>query len=695
MWSTALLVLLCSVALVQLAHGDDSTYLIGVGRYDITGPAAGVEMMGYAMPQQYASGIHIRQWSRAFIIADSQNKSRVVFVSIDACMGTQILKSQVVNKLKALYGDLYTNDNVLISGTHTHSAPAGYFQYVMYEIMSLGFVNQTLQALVNGIVESINIAHTSLQPGKLLINSGQLYDASINRSPTAYLFNPPEERAKYDYDTDKGMLVLKMVDLNGKDIGMIDWFAVHCTSMNNTNKLISGDNKGYASMLMEQAMNGGNDLPKEGYFVAAFAQSNEGDVSPNILGPHCIDTGLPCDPVHSTCNGKNEKCIAFGPGVDMMDSTRIIGERQFEAGKALYGNATTIVSGPVDYRHQFVDMTNINLVVNGTNVHTCPTAMGYSFAAGTTDGPGAFNFEQGSTMDNPFWDFVRDILHTPSQAQIECHHPKPILLDTGDVTFPYPWQPAIAPVQLFRIGQLAIIGVPGEFTTMSGRRLRDTVYQTLVQYGFGSDTVPVIAGLANTYCDYITTFEEYQEQRYEAGSTIYGPYTLLAFQQLYANLAIAIAKNQSVDPGPDVPDYGPKQVSFDPPVLFDHVPSPYSFGSVVKDAKPQYSVNDTVEVDFWSGHPRNNLMTMQTFLTVEQKDASGDWSVYLTDNSWFTQFHWQRTSELLGESIANITWTIAPGTPPGTYKIQHFGFHKEITGNIYPYSGSSSAFDVI
>ena len=26
------------------------------------------------------------------------------------------------------------------------------------------------------------------------------------------------------------------------------WFAVHCTSMNNTNGLISGDNKGYASL---------------------------------------------------------------------------------------------------------------------------------------------------------------------------------------------------------------------------------------------------------------------------------------------------------------------------------------------------------------------------------------------------------------------------------------------------------------
>jgi len=38
--------------------------------------------------------------------------------------------------------------------------------------------------------------------------------------------------------------------------------------------------------------------------VAAFAQSNEGDVSPNTKGPHCIDTGLPCDTNHSTCNGR-------------------------------------------------------------------------------------------------------------------------------------------------------------------------------------------------------------------------------------------------------------------------------------------------------------------------------------------------------------------------------------------------------
>lgn len=49
-------------------------------------------------------------------------------------------------------------------------------------------------------------------------------------------------------------------------------------------------------------------------FVSAFCQSNCGDVSPNVLGAFCIDTGLPCEFNHSTCNGKNELCYGRGPG---------------------------------------------------------------------------------------------------------------------------------------------------------------------------------------------------------------------------------------------------------------------------------------------------------------------------------------------------------------------------------------------
>lgn len=40
---------------------------------------------------------------------------------------------------------------------------------------------------------------------------------------------------------------------------------------------------------------------------------------------------------------------------------------------------------------------------------------------------------------NPFWKLVRNLLKTPDQKQIDCQHPKPILLDTGEMKLPYDW----------------------------------------------------------------------------------------------------------------------------------------------------------------------------------------------------------------------------------------------------------------
>ena len=60
-----------------------------------------------------------------------------------------------------------------------------------------------------------------------------------------------------------------------------------------------------------------------------------------------------------------------------------------------------------------------------------------------------------------------------------------------------------------------MVGVPGEFTTMSGRRLRAAVYGTLIEGGMPNNSRVVIAGLSNVYSDYIATYEEYQEQRYD------------------------------------------------------------------------------------------------------------------------------------------------------------------------------------
>ena len=53
---------------------------------------------------------------------------------------------------------MYTEKNVIISGTHTHSGPGGYWQYVLYQLStSQGFVRENFDVIIDGIVESINI----------------------------------------------------------------------------------------------------------------------------------------------------------------------------------------------------------------------------------------------------------------------------------------------------------------------------------------------------------------------------------------------------------------------------------------------------------------------------------------------------------------------------------------------------------
>lgn len=89
------------VLLVEYSRGvqSASSYLVGLGSYDITGPAADVNMMGYANMDQIASGVHFRLRARAFIVAEPQG-NRVAFVNLDACMASQLVTIKVLERLK-------------------------------------------------------------------------------------------------------------------------------------------------------------------------------------------------------------------------------------------------------------------------------------------------------------------------------------------------------------------------------------------------------------------------------------------------------------------------------------------------------------------------------------------------------------------------------------------------------------------
>ena len=108
---------------------------------------------------------------------------------------------------------------------------------------------------------------------------------------------------------------------------------------------------------------------------------------------------------------------------------------------------------------------------------------------------------QGSNQSNAFWDFVCGIIKDPSPEQEACHAPKPILLDTGEMHWPYDWHPRIIDTQLLKVGQFAIAAVPGEFTTMSGRSVKTFVVVVVVISYSPSMTAFTIPHIV--YCNHV------------------------------------------------------------------------------------------------------------------------------------------------------------------------------------------------
>jgi neutral ceramidase len=655
-----------------LAQSGEQLYLIGTGLYDITGPAAEVGMMGFAESEQKTEGIYMRLWSRAYIVGDLDK--RVVFVSADLGMIFQSVKQGVINKITAdpELSEYYGDDNVLLSATHTHSGPGGYSHHFMYNVTTSGFISENYDLIVDGIYQSIKQAHNNLAPGRVFINQGDLYNASMNRSPLAYANNPEEERALYASDVDTTMTLLRLQQYDGADIGMINWFAVHPTNIGPTNKLIGGDNKGLASYFFEK--DGGTNYATNSTFVAAFAQSNAGDVSPNLWGP---------------TDGEHD-----------YERQNVIASRQYEKARSLFDSAIEPLAGLVDFRHTYVDMSNA--YVESEGVTTCPSAMGASFSAGSVEDNdlSVSLFDEGVTVDSLEWNeeardtFLQSFLSgfvaiawpdSLDEEYVECHGKKPILIPTGIATFDgNPWTPQVVPFQIIQIGQLKIVAAAAELTTMAGRRLQKTVIRDT------SDVV-VIAGLSNSYTSYVTTPEEYNMQYYEGASVHFGPNTLPAYEQVFSSLADALESGSTVNAGAELADLSDDQITLQTGVVFDDVPWLKNFGDVETQPSDSYSQGDRITVVFWGGHPKNDPLIGSSYADVEQL-VDGEWTTVLQDLDPATTYHWARD----GIAYSKITVTLdTSAVDRGTYRIRHRGHWKAfLTGVITAYEGVTETFTV-
>ncbi|RYO75280.1 hypothetical protein DL766_003288 [Monosporascus sp. MC13-8B] len=692
-------------------------YLIGVGKADITGPVVEIGFAGYADTAQKGTGLRQRIHSRAFIIGDpNKPEDRFIYLVLDTQAGDTALRYGILDGLAALGPEyaVYGQGNVAVTGTHSHAGPGAWFNYLLPQITSFGFDKQSYQAIVDGAVLSIKRAHESLEEGYLDIGTANITNANVNRSLYAYLANPASERAQYADDVDKEMTVLRFQRASdGKNVGVLTWFPVHGTSIYQNSTHVAGDNKGVAALMFEKAMEG-EDSAADG-FVAGFSQANVGDTTPNVLGAWCDDgSGEMCSLERSTCaDGKSQSCRGRGSAFEKLDlgitSCYENGKLQYEGARSVYDSSdssrTPIVGSTVKSFHFYHDMSFWNFQLeNGTEVQTCPAALGYSFAAGTSDGPGAFDFTQGDTGEpdaSPVWTVVKSLLRVPTAKQKACQQPKPILLDPGEQSVPYDWAPNIVDVQLLRVGQFVIIVSPSEASTMAGRRWRAAIKAAASEIIPDVEPVVVLGGPANTYAHYVTTPEEYRIQRYEGASTLYGQWELPA----YINLTVSNVRHLADDatgspaPGPSPPDNRDNSLSFITPVVLDAAPLGRSFGDCTRQpAATTYARGAVVNATFVGANPRNNLRLGGTFAAVEKRrGASGggneEWVRVRDDSDWFLVYAWKRTNTLLGHSEVTVSWETEPDAEPGTYRLKYYGDAKALVGGkITPFEGTSNSF---
>jgi neutral ceramidase len=631
------------------------TLLVGRGIADITGEPAECGMLGYGKADQRTAGIHLRLRSRAFVFAD--DTKRIVLVVAELPLPMQSVTDEVLARLQQRFGGRYTAQNTLITTTHTHSGPGGYCGHLLYNLTTSGFRATTFEAIVAGIVESVELADADLAPAEVALSNDQLRKASTNRSPSAFARNPVSDRSVFPGGIDPQTTLLR-IDREGRPVGAVNFFATHGTSMTNRNTLISSDNKGYAAYHWERLVEGSDYLGGQLGFIAAFAQTNPGDMSPNI-------------------NRRN----GIGPTQDEVENTRIIGLRQYHAAAAQLSGGTP-VGETVDSRMVYVDLGNCSIsgefTPDGRTHRTGRPMMAAASLAGTDDGAGFRGFRQGR---NRVWDVASAVVYRTNAKLREAHAPKGLVAPGSLLNRIRPFVQERVPVQLVRIGRLYLIGIPGEPTIVSGLRLRRVVAGIV-----GAQLPDVLCvGYSNAYIHYVTTPEEYLEQRYEGGSTLFGRWQLPALMQTVAGLATAMRDGMPAAPGPHPP--ATTRTSW----VRGARPDTGEFGAVAGEPLPEYQTQQTVRAVFVSAYPNNDVHRGRTFLEVQRHDEAG-WVGVADDGDWATTFGWRRDGPT--GSLATIEWVIPEAAAPGRYRIVHHGTACRTDGTLVPFTGTTRDFMV-
>jgi hypothetical protein len=416
----------------------------------------------------------------------------------------------------------------MLTATHTHQGPGHFIENPAFSgLLSSrlpGFDPKLVRFFASRITNGIEEAYLAKTPAQLRWLSGSLWGVSRNRAlepfrrnlppfastsePASTLKLSPSERA-----IDPRLDVLQINSLHEPPIpiGNVAFFAVHPTVLPAHTRMLGGDLFGVATRLVARELQPGNQAKakpkgtKEARPpVAALVNTNEGDLAPAWK--------------------ENTATEAIRLGTQLARAILELGR----SSTAPWQREVVL-----DNRYLEVDLPGARY----SGGRLCGRAvLGQSSHHGPPD--------HRSSMEG-LQDEVADYAEQPNDDRVlDCQRPKAPLL--GGLQSWLASKEGFAervPLALQRLGDRWLAYVPAELTITAGQRLRHAIE---AQSGPEARDRALVVGLANAYIEYVTTPEEYELQRYEGGSTLYGANTLGFLLERFAWLSAVLRGTTSV-----------------------------------------------------------------------------------------------------------------------------------------------------
>ncbi len=288
---------------VTASAAPSDVLLAGVGRADLTSPT-GYYMQGWVRSDAVLRGVHTRIEARAVVLQRGGKKLALVAVGLNGVAG-----GVLADAAKLLAGRGFSEQNIVVSASHTHAAPSGYYNFDTYNTVFMttstltdqnvtGALDPQLYAFeVRRLAEAIAAADDNLGPARLGWGSSQLSGLTANRSLEAHLRDHGIVKAYdtgrvaddpdgYEHTIDSDVQVLridKLLDGAYRPVGGWSTFADHGTTNQYTYGVYNDDHHGAATRVFEDEVRRRGGTPAGQDVVNAYGNTDEGDQSAGLV----------------------------------------------------------------------------------------------------------------------------------------------------------------------------------------------------------------------------------------------------------------------------------------------------------------------------------------------------------------------------------------------------------------------------